>query len=196
MPDDNIIFEPIGKGDTNQEGQEDQVFKQPIPGNYLSLYDELKARCDPKNFMNPYDPDKVSIANELYSIIISSDKKIEKLKSLRRQAMEKLGIQFSTQQLFDKLTKACNPKNYTGESYDRKRLDQANQLYRKILENADDIIALEDIEEDAREIIEDYDNRGPDVGPVPPGPDCFTICVVILVLTFFVMIMVMIVQCQ
>ena len=134
MPDNNIIFEPIETGDTPQESQ---VFKQPIYGDYQSLYEELKARSNPKNFLSPYDPAKATKANELYSLILSTDKQsLHKLKSLRKQVMEELGVKFSTEHLYEKLTKACNPENYTGVFYDKKRFDQANLLYQKVLEKA------------------------------------------------------------
>ena len=31
--------------------------------------EELKDKVNPKNYMSPYNPDKVALANELYSIL-------------------------------------------------------------------------------------------------------------------------------
>ena len=70
--------------------------------------------------------------------------------------MEELGIKFSTEQLFEKLTDSCNPKNFTGDSYDEERLELANGLYQQILMNADDIFALEEIEGKAGDLIKEY----------------------------------------
>ena len=157
MQEDNINFEEIGKDETAHAEQSSAVFKQPIRGHYDSLHEELKARCAPENFMNPYEPEKVSRANKLYSEILSIDKNDdEKLKLLRLRAMEELGIKFSTEQLYEKLTAACNPKNFTGDSYNEERLELANGLYQQILMNADDIFALEEIEDKAGDLIKDY----------------------------------------
>ena len=35
--------------------------------------EELKKKCNPSKFMEPYDPEKVSLANEIYSILSESD---------------------------------------------------------------------------------------------------------------------------
>lgn len=157
MQEDNINFEEIGKDETAHAEQSSALFKQPIRGHYDSLHEELKARCAPENFMNPYEPEKVSQANKLYSEILSIDKNDdEKLKLLRLRAMEELGIKFSTEQLYEKLTAACNPKNFTGDSYNEERLELANGLYQQILMNADDIFALEEIEDKAGDLIKDY----------------------------------------
>lgn len=157
MQEENINFEEIGKDETAHAEQSSALFKQPIQGHYESLHEELKARCAPENFMNPYEPEKVSRANKLYSEILTLDKNDdEKLKLLRLRAMEELGIKFSTEQLFENLTAACNPKNFTGGSYNKERLELANGLYQQILMNADDIFALEEIEDKAGDLIKEY----------------------------------------
>ena len=167
MQEENINFEEIGKDETAHAEQSSALFKQPIRGRYESLHDELKARCAPENFMNPYEPEKVSRANKLYSEILTLDKNDdEKLKLLRLRAMEELGIKFSTEQLFEKLTASCNPKNFTGDSYNEERLELANGLYQQILMNADDIFALEEIEVKAKELLDTYN-------PHPNSPDNF-----------------------
>ena len=160
MQEENINFEEIGKDETAHAEQSSAVFKQPIRGHYDSLHEELKARCAPENFMNPYEPEKVSRANKLYSEILSIGKNDnEKLKLLRLRAMEELGIKFSTEHLYEKLTAACNPKNFTGDSYNEERLELANGLYQQILMNADDIFALEEIEDKAGDLIKEYKNE-------------------------------------
>lgn len=107
--------------------------------------------------MNPYEPEKVSKANELYSEVLHTDAQAdEQLKRLRLRAIEELGIQFSTEELFDRLSAACNPKNFTGDSYNKERLELANRLYQAVLINADNVLALEEIEGEAKELIEAY----------------------------------------
>ena len=154
MQEDYINFEEISKGETAKANQSSSLFRQPIRGRYQNLYAELKAKCAPENFMNPYEPEKVSRANELYAEVLATNAQAdEKLKSLRLRAMEELGVKFSTEQLFEKLTAACNPKNFTGDSYNKERLELANRLYQQILMNADNIFALEEIENEAGELI-------------------------------------------
>ena len=160
MQEDNISFEEIGKEETTHAEQSSSLFKHPICGSYPNLYAELKARCAPENFMNPYEPDKVTRANELYSRVLSIDEKDDSsIKSLRLQAMEELGAIFSTEQLYKRLTDACNPKNFTGETYNKDRLDLANKLYQSVLMNADNIISLEEIEVEAKELIEEFEKK-------------------------------------
>lgn len=154
MQEDNINFEEIGKDKTVHAEQSSAMFKKPIRGHYQNLHAELEARCAPENFMNPYEPEKVSRANELYSEILSIDKNDdEKLKSLRLKAVEELGVKFSTEEIYERLTNACNPRYFTGIYYDKERLELANRLYQQVLVNADNIFALEEIEEEAGDLI-------------------------------------------
>lgn len=67
MQEEYISFEEIGKEETVHVEQSSALFKQPIRGRHQSLFEELKARCAPENYMNPYEPEKVSRANKLYS---------------------------------------------------------------------------------------------------------------------------------
>lgn len=160
MQEENICFEEIGKEETAHAEQSSAQFKQPICGRYPNLHAELKAKCAPEKFMNPYEPEKVSKANDLYADILATDTQAnEKLQLLRLRAIEELGVKFSTEQLYEKLIAACNPKNFTGTSYDKERLELANGLYQQILMNADNIFALEEIEKEAKELIVAYRPR-------------------------------------
>ena len=157
MQEENINFEEIGKDETAYIEQSSSHFKQPIRGRFQSLYEELKARCAPENFMNPYEPEKVSRANELYSEVLETDVHDDgKLKELRLRTIEELGVKFSTELLYEKLTAACNPKNFTGEAYNKERLELANRLYQEVLMNSDNVFALEEIEDEAKELIDVY----------------------------------------
>ena len=157
MQEDNINFEEIGKNEAAHAEQSSALFKQPIRGLFPNLHTELKVRCDPQNFMEPYEPEKVSRANKLYSEILSIDvDDDEKLKMLRLRAMEELGIKFSTEMLYKELTTACDPRIFTGNNYDKERLELANRLYQQVLMNADDIFALEEIEGKAGDLIKEY----------------------------------------
>ena len=65
MQDNDIIFHPINKTDTDKIKQSTSVFIQPIAGNYTNLYAELKEKCAPEQFMEPYDTNKVHILNDV-----------------------------------------------------------------------------------------------------------------------------------
>jgi len=197
MQEDNISFEEIGKEETAHAEQTQALFKQPIRGRYQSLHAELKVRCAPENFMNPYEPEKVSKANELYSEVLATDAQAdEKLKQLRLRAIEELGIKFSTEELFDKLSAACNPKNFTGESYNKKRLELANRLYQTVLMNADNVLALEEIEGEAKELIETYKpHHNYDTGTLANTPkrkyNLVESCIIVLSISIIIVILIM-----
>lgn len=123
--------------------------RTPIPGDYASLFKELKAKCDPSNFMEPYDPTKVSISNEIYLLVLNNQNSENALIELRSRAIRELGIRFSTKKLYDELMDYCNPKKFTGGNYDNEKLCLANKLYCQITEKADDIEVLETIRTEA-----------------------------------------------
>ena len=125
-------------------------FKAPIEGSYPSLYDELIDKCNPARFMRPYDPQKVDIANDIYSKLLNNKDKIDVLYSLRLQAIEDLGVKLSTEDLYYELLSVCNPENFVNESYSKSRLEQANKMYQAVLKNADDKIALENIKKQCK----------------------------------------------
>lgn len=148
--DDYIIFAEVGKDGM----QSTSIEKQPILGDYEDLHDELLKKCNPVNFMRPYNKEKVDIANDIYEQASQNKDNTTKLMRLRKRAMQELGIKFSTIKLFNKLKDACSPEIFTGENYDATKLRKANELYAQILENADDIEALEEIEQRAYQFIE------------------------------------------
>ena len=181
MKENDITFEEVpvaGNDKTSEKGDvpyavpasEDSsanIMKGPIPGIYENLYLELKKKCDPANFMDPYDPVKVAIANELYSQILDYKEDEAVLKRIRQNAIDKLSIKISTEKLYKELLYECNPKLFIGQRYNKELLDLANQLYPSILKSADDIIALETIKGKARKIYDWHLERKPK-DPKPP----------------------------
>ncbi|GEM_PF-4479111 len=158
--DDYHVFveaKPIAKTKSNSKPDTNtNIGKAPIPGNYTSLYGELCAKCDPANFMDPYDAEKVEISNEIYHQVLELEADEEELIALRNRAIQQLGIRIATQKLYEELIDYCNPKNFTGKRYDSELLSIANKVFPQILENADNIVALERIADSTvrlREII-------------------------------------------
>lgn len=121
--------------------------KTPIDGYYESLFVELTSKCHPRNFMQPYDHQKVKIANEIYSEALQSENDIDRQKALRLRAIEELGIHFSTRAVYQKLLEIVNPQRFM-EDYDAEKVALSNDFYQRIKDNADDIIELEDIMEE------------------------------------------------
>lgn len=112
---------------------------------FNTLFDELKEKCNPANYMNPYDAKKVEISNHIYSQLEINKSNIAQLIELRNYAIKKLEISFSAKELYEKLSDIYNPNNFMGDHYDADKLYVANQVYAKIQANSDDIIELEKI---------------------------------------------------
>lgn len=150
MAEDNINWSELGLNETiKHRGENVQERKNPILGLYTSLYSELVLKCNPENYLSPYNPNLLKIANKLYAQVLSlKDSEDEaQLRVLRNTASKELGINFSTERLFNKLCEKLNPQNYMGVHYDEILVDIANEWYNETLVNADDIIALEAIEQ-------------------------------------------------
>ena len=98
--------------------------------------------------MNPYDAEKVGVANSIFSRLEENKDNVGKLIQLRNQAILKLGISFSASTMFECLSKIYNPSKFMGKNYDAEKLLAANKIYDKILQNKDNIIELEKIAKD------------------------------------------------
>lgn len=128
---------------------------------YESLYEELLEKCNPNNFMQPYDKEKVDTANTIFAELRSNPYATDyELKEVRLKAVQKLGIHISTQRILDYLMKYCDPQRYTDrDPYDAELVFQANALYSQILDNKDDIFELEKIEILAKPLINSENER-------------------------------------
>ena len=104
----------------------------------------LRKACFPKNFMEPYDFEKINVANDIYSKLQADNLSSQDVYSLRDRAVKELGIKIDASFLFEELSSVCNPENFM-DPYDAEKVNTANELYHRVLENKDDILALEDI---------------------------------------------------
>lgn len=142
--DEDILFEDMSakwKSTALNKPPKEKYRPKPIKGKYDTTYDEIINKCHPRLFMADYDYDKVRIANEIYTSAKAWKGNKEKEKQLRKRAQAELGITFSTERLFDKLTDCLHPGLYV----DKPNFDYANKLYNQVLINADNIDALEEI---------------------------------------------------
>lgn len=118
-----------------------------------TLLDELKEKCNPANFMNPYNKEKVEKANLLYpEILICTLENIELQKTLRTQAISELGIIFYSSKLFNELKNKCNPQLFMSP-YNSEKVSIANRLYDSVLQNEQNIEMLEEIKKEADEFL-------------------------------------------
>lgn len=111
--------------------------------SYSSLYDELLEKCNPENFMNPYNQDMVQKSNVLYQRILASqpdDKEL--LLSIRKEAYTKLNIMFDTNKLYTFIFEKANPKQYMNP-YNPDKLSIANEIYSTAIQNKENIDLLE-----------------------------------------------------
>ncbi len=139
-------------------------------GYYKYLLEELLEKCNPKNFMNPYDYEKVSISNNLFSQLQVLDKsENDKLLQISDEAVNKLGIKISTSSIYDELCKMCDPQQFLSP-YDPVKLAKANELYSRIMQNRQNISALAEIREEAKTLLgivqksKDETPQGPSTG--------------------------------
>ena len=101
--------------------------------------------------MKPYDEQKVSIANDLYEQITKvSAKNITKLKVLRKEAANSLGISFIDEELLKELVSLSNPERYT-KPYNSEKVKIANQLYTRLTSKGLDIDDVENIQKEIQE---------------------------------------------
>lgn len=127
--------------------------------DYSSIYKELKEKCNPSNYMNPYDAKKVEISNSIYSQLEINKNNITVLIELRNKAIKELEIHFSAKELYDKLSLIFNPSNFMNENYDAVKLYAANKIYSQIQQCKDDIIKLERIAtENKIDLLSTYNN--------------------------------------
>lgn len=152
MAEDNIIFEemksPISGTKWKFPSTDNTSSPNIIKGRYYSLYSELCDKCNPAKFMSEYDHDRIAIANDIYTqTMASSFYDDDGLKELRKRAMTELGIKFSTEKIYEELTNLLKPTKYTGTE----KFNDANDLYFRIINNADDIEELERIKEEAKD---------------------------------------------
>lgn len=153
MEDENIIWSDMsGQSSPANPMQGMNMMPRPIEPcqmkAYKSLYEELKDKCNPQKFMSPYNKEMVDMANRLYKRLLdTSESSTAALKEIRDQAMQQLGVQISTKELYQKLLKYCNPENFM-EPYDFEAVQKANEYYALVEEYRNDISELERLDEE------------------------------------------------
>jgi len=137
----NMRFEKI-----KREHDEEYERKKNEP-----IYEKLKNLCNPANFMNPYDKQKVEIANSIYEQLMKiNPSNIDALKGLREKAMNELELNFINAEYLQHLKEQCNPERYL-VPYNAEKVRIANEMYQKLIENENNIDILEEVEKEIKE---------------------------------------------
>ena len=152
MEEDNIQWEEISKVMSKGKEASKPAAKAepsrptpPPPKTYSSLYAELWDKCNPKNFMVPYDQARVDKAILIYGDLQKVDRNDDnRLREIRDRAMRDLGITISTDRLYKELISYCDPQYLLkDDNFQTEALRIANQFYAQVLANKHDIHALE-----------------------------------------------------
>lgn len=115
------------------------------------LLNKLNKKCNPANFMNPYDEIKVEKANIIFEELTKTNiSDIEALKAIRKRAIEELGISFIDNEYIEELKTKCNPQQFL-KPYNAEKVSIANIIYNKLINNIDSIEILEEIEKEIKE---------------------------------------------
>lgn len=105
---------------------------------------ELLSKCNPSQFMNPYNHDKIAIANDCILKIEAASSLLE-LKPIRL-IVSQLGVHVDSSQIYKYLLQICDPTNFTGKT---EEFQLANNLYQRIINSGMDYEVLEEILDDA-----------------------------------------------
>lgn len=163
MEQDNIIWKEMPIPPTPEKSEEIRGEIEPCKmDSYPSLYLELRDKCNPKNFLVPYDKEKVDIANDLFIQLLRSEgNDVDILNTVKEQAVQKLGIVLSTKKLYEELLDYCDPQKFM-DPYNHSAVQQANHYYPLIHEYRNQLDRLEALYKDIygdEVLVRYYSNR-------------------------------------
>lgn len=100
----------------------------------LNVKSQLLDKCNPRNFLSPYNPQKVNIATMLYAEL-QSGKKETPLNQIWDEAEAKLGIFLDAETIFNELSNIFNPNRFVGNNFNETTLLVCNRAYDYIQNN-------------------------------------------------------------
>ncbi|MBR1775314.1 MAG: hypothetical protein IJ759_07305 [Bacteroidales bacterium] len=146
--DENIIWDENPSIKFNFPAQKTQQPEKKVikEKEYSSLYEELKDKLNPENYMGDnYDAEKLEICNDLYSQLLQIEEtNEEQQKHIRNEAIDKLQLHFSSKKLYKELSEYCDPKQFMNP-YNKEMVNLANECYKYVQDNKDNILQLENI---------------------------------------------------
>lgn len=94
-----------------------------------TLKQSILTRCNPKNFMKPFDKDKIELANKLYAQTLNTpETDTDTLRNIRIEAEDGLSVSFVDERNIASLKSFCNPQKYM-KHYDPQKVSLAIELY-------------------------------------------------------------------
>ncbi len=92
-------------------------------------YHKLRRLSHPRNYMKPYDKDKVEMANNIFKEVEQiKENDMEKINSLIQRCIEELGISFIDSVSLEELRQQINPERFMNP-YDAEKIQIANDLF-------------------------------------------------------------------
>ena len=119
-----------------------------------SIYNRLKRLCNPANFVDNYDKEKIDIANSIYSKLMDTNPDDnEAINKLVIVSEDELKINLLDRRSFDILKSKLNPKNFM-EPYDSEMVTLSNELFQKIIQPDLNLTKYRKIEEQSTPLLE------------------------------------------
>ena len=138
-----IYFNALGSKIKKIKGKE----KEKIFDKTQGLWYVLERKCNPQNYMSPYNKEMVDKANSIYAELQKTDKSDEiSLKEIRRSIESELQISFIDKDEIESLKFIANPLNYM-QPYNAEKVALANELYAKLQDKTIHIDELDSIKE-------------------------------------------------
>lgn len=149
----NTSPNPVYSNNTasNESIKKSTHFNLPQQGKVELPLDRLKRLCNPINFMDNYDKEKVSIANQLYSQLMDTDPDIE---TISLQAEKLLNVQLIDDIQIEDMKRKLNPINFM-TPYDPVKVARANELYSKLVDNIT-YFEFKELEKEAKQLLEGW----------------------------------------
>ena len=98
-----------------------------------TLYQRLVRLCNPMNFMDNYDKEKVEKANIIYKRLLeTTPDNNDSLIEIQMQASSELGIDFIDKAELEDLKERVNPKRFINP-YNAEKISLANELYATLV---------------------------------------------------------------
>lgn len=98
-----------------------------------SKFYKLKKKCNPANFMKPYQKEKIDKANEIYALLMKTDPNDnDALNRLEIRIENELNISRIDQEELQILIKKCNPQNFMSP-YVPEKVKIANEIYSQLM---------------------------------------------------------------
>lgn len=153
-----IIQQPVPMTVTSPQTNTETKSQTPklIGQNYNgeTLYVRLRRLCNPANFIDNYDKEKVDKANQIYRTLeecrnISNDKCIEWIK----KAEVELNVNFLDEHQFNQLKDKLNPKNFM-QPYDADKVSLSNELYSQLMQPDLNYTKFLQIQDKAKSLLE------------------------------------------